>query len=101
MPKNSQPPAVLRKAQTERIPSFNSPVVFFISNVRVSYNAADQWKGFFFIEEITGIKGLTGTNANNITIKSSYDLNGKRLYQFQKGLNILKMSDGTTRKVVK
>ena len=36
MPKKSQPPAVLRKAQTERIPSFNSPVVFFISNVRVS-----------------------------------------------------------------
>ena len=36
IPKNSQPPAVLRKAQAERIPSFNSPVVFFISNVRVS-----------------------------------------------------------------
>ena len=36
IPKNSQPPAVLRKAQAECIPSFNSPVVFFTSNVRVS-----------------------------------------------------------------
>lgn len=36
MPKSSQPPAVLRKAQIERMPSFSSPVVFFSSNVRVS-----------------------------------------------------------------
>ena len=30
-----------------------------------------------------------------------YDLNGKLLSQPQKGLNIIRMSDGTTRKVVK
>ena len=32
----SQPPSVFRKAQAECMPSFNSPVVFFSSNVRVS-----------------------------------------------------------------
>ena len=31
----------------------------------------------------------------------SFSIDGKRLSQPQKGLNILKMSDGTTRKVVK
>ena len=66
------------------------------------YQAAPQWKEFFFIEEATGIKGITGDNTSNkATITSSYDLNGKQFSQPQKGLNILKMSDGTTRKVVK
>ena len=66
------------------------------------YQAAPQWKEFFFIEEATGIKGITGDNTTSkATITTSYDLNGKQFSQPQKGLNILKMSDGTTRKVVK
>ena len=66
------------------------------------YQAAPQWKEFFFIEEATGIKGITGDNTSSkATVTSSYDLNGKQFSQPQKGLNILKMSDGTTRKVVK
>ena len=35
-----------------------------------------------------------------VTVVAYYDLNGKRLSQPQKGLNILRMSDGTTRKIV-
>ena len=66
------------------------------------YQAAPQWKEFFFIEEATGIKGITGDNTSSkATITTSYDLNGKQFSQPQKGLNILKMSDRTTRKVVK
>ena len=66
------------------------------------YQAAPQWKEFFFIEEATGIKGITGDNTSSkATITTSYDLNGKQFSQPQKGLNILKMSDGTTRKVMK
>ena len=63
------------------------------------YQQADQWKEFFFIE--AGIKNVNGNNSNKATIKSRYDLGGKQLSQPQKGLNILKMSDGTTRKVVR
>lgn len=64
------------------------------------YQQASQWKEFFFIEE-TGIRNVSGNNKNNATIKSLYDFDGKRLSQPQKGLNVLKMSDGTTRKIVK
>jgi len=63
------------------------------------YQQADQWKEFFFIE--AGIKNVNGNNSNKATIKSRYDLGGKQLSQPQKGLNILKMSDGTTRKIVR
>ena len=66
------------------------------------YQAADQWKEFFFIEGVTGIKTITGNNTSNKPIiTSSYDINGKRFSQPQKGLNILRMSDGTTIKMVK
>jgi hypothetical protein len=51
----------------------------------------------------TGIEGVKedAGNSKSVTVVACYDLNGKRLSQPQKGLNILKMSDGTTRKVVK
>ena len=34
------------------------------------------------------------------TVKAYYDVNGRRMSQLQKGMNIILMSDGTTRKVV-
>ena len=58
----------------------------------------------FTTESITGIEGVKESAAGSskaVTVVAYYDLNGKQLSQPQKGLNILKMSDGTTRKVVK
>ena len=51
----------------------------------------------------TGIEGVKedAGSSKSVTVVACYDLNGKRLSQPQKGLNILKMSDGTTKKVVK
>ena len=68
-----------------------------------SYRAANQWKDFFFIEELaTGIKDImtedkTSEDSENYIY---YDLNGHQLLQPRKGVNIVKMSDGTTKKVV-
>ena len=58
----------------------------------------------FTTESITGIEGVKESAAgssNAVTVVAYYDLNGKRLSQPLKGLNIIRMSDGTTRKVVK
>ncbi len=58
----------------------------------------------FTTESITGIEGVKESAAGSskaVTVVAYYDLNGKRLSQPQKGLNIIRMSDGTTRKVVK
>lgn len=51
----------------------------------------------------TGIEGVKedAGSSKPVTVVACYDINGKRLSQPQKGLNILKMSDGTTRKVVR
>ncbi len=57
----------------------------------------------FTTESITGIEGVKESAAGSskaVTVVAYYDLNGKRLSLPQKGLNIIRMSDGTTRKVV-
>ncbi len=63
-----------------------------------AYRAADQWKDFFFIEE-TGINAPKMGEADGVTYKN-YDLNGQPLLQPRKGVNIMKSSDGKTKKVL-
>ena len=53
--------------------------------------------GYFTKKDPTGI-AQTGHAA---TIKAVYSIDGRRLKETQPGVNIVKMSDGTTRKVVK
>ena len=60
------------------------------------YQVADQWKEFFFMYDgVTGIK-----NDNNAIEVVRYDINGRLLTEPTKGINIVKYSDGTTRKEI-
>ena len=47
-----------------------------------------------------GAAGITQTG-HAATVKAVYSVDGRRLKEPQSGLNIVKMSDGTTRKIVK
>ena len=51
----------------------------------------------------TGIEGVKedAGSSKPVIVVACYDINGKRLSAPQKGLNIIKMSDGTTRKIVR
>ena len=51
--------------------------------------------------DATAIETVTETDIPAAVFGKVYSIDGKQLAQPQKGLNILKMSDGTTRKVVK
>ena len=66
-----------------------------------AYQAADQWKDFFFIEEsdVTAINRIYDDEAEG-RIVGIYDLNGRKFERLQRGMNIVRMSDGTTKKVV-
>lgn len=61
-----------------------------------AYQAADQWKDFFFIEP-TGINEIKEDTTRQYRY---YDLNGNLLLQPHKGVNILKSSNGKTKKVL-
>ena len=70
-----------------------------------AYQNAEQWKDFGSIVALTdddpkptGISEME--YAPMTTNKAIYDLQGHQLTQPKKGLNIIKMSDGTTKKVV-
>ncbi len=65
-----------------------------------AYKTADQWKDFKNMEEMedTGIS-LPGSNGNGKVVKR-YDTNGRMTDKPFKGLNILKMGDGTVKKVM-
>ena len=66
-----------------------------------SYKTTDPWSGFGTILPIgsSGIESRTiGTVAD---VKAVYGLDGKRCNGMKSGMNIIRMSNGTTRKIVK
>ena len=75
-----------------------SCTLYIPQNSESAYRAADQWKEFFFMEVTTGIKAVE-TDIEEAEVVARYDANGRRITSCRPGLNILKMSDGTIRKV--
>ena len=64
-----------------------------------SYQETDQWKEFFFVNEIpTKINVADSFNTNNIY--EIYDLQGKKRCSLQPGLNIIRENDGTIKKII-
>lgn len=62
-----------------------------------AYQAAAQWKEFFFVEVDTGIPQALG---DSLSFTNYYSLDGQRIEEPRKGVNIVKMSDGTVKKIV-
>ena len=63
-----------------------------------AYQTADQWKEFFFISP-NKIDEIT-KNVNDAIEITRYDIHGRLLSEPARGINIIKMSDGTTRKEI-
>ena len=67
------------------------------------YQTADQWKEFFFMEELenitTGVNVQT-TDEGDVKEVARYTTDGQRISTPVKGINIVKMSDGTVKKVL-
>ena len=71
-------------------------------NVAFTFNAE---KGRFFLDEVKVVAGTeTGINLNTVNgnkkVNGYYTLDGVKLSAPQKGINIVRYADGTTRKVV-
>ena len=60
--------------------------------------AGGEVKAFFFDDEATGINGVE--TLTDGTVESIFTISGTRVNSFQKGLNIVKMSNGKTQKVL-
>ena len=80
--------------------NYSNATLYVPYGTKDKYLATDGWKNFAKIVEM-GETAVKDVSASNINEAKYYSLDGKQISQPQKGLNILKMSDGTTRKVVK
>ena len=61
----------------------------------------EAWNSFTNIKEYDYSTGIAVQQmSKDVKIVDAYQLNGQKLNGVQRGLNILRMSDGTTRKVV-
>ena len=69
-----------------------------------AYKAKDPWKNFKEIVALTDDDpkptGIQSVNSNVIPVEHYYSLDGKQTTIPQRGLNIIRMSNGTTKKVV-
>ena len=60
---------------------------------------ASEIKAFFFFDD-DDVTGINGVDAENIEIEAIYTINGTKVNSLQKGLNIVKMSNGKVKKVM-
>lgn len=63
----------------------------------VAYRQADVWCNFTNITEVSGIEDVK-VDATDIQELGRYDIDGRLLTEPTPGINIIKMSDGSTRK---
>ena len=79
--------------------TFNNATLYVPLGAIDKYKAMYGWKDFNNIVEFdpSGIKRVAFCDKEEIY---SFDVNGKRLNKPQKGLNIIRMNEGSTRKVI-
>ncbi len=67
-----------------------------------AYKNASGWKRFFNIQEFDAPASIAQTNAEEIEAKpiAYYSLDGKQRKEPVKGVNIVKMSDGSVKKII-
>jgi hypothetical protein len=75
--------------------------LFVPSGIVDKYKSTDGWKEFMFIQDIENMMdGIEAVRLGDVKEISRYTLNGSKLESPQRGINIIKMSDGTAKKVI-
>ena len=79
--------------------TYNYGTLYVPEGTKDIYIRFDGWRNFYNIVEFdpSGINKVMLDNSDNASV---YDLNGRRLNQSQKGINIIRQSDSTVKKVV-
>jgi hypothetical protein len=89
------PPTLIKNAFTTTV--YENAILYVPAESVNSYKTAEGWKDFLNIVPI-GTTGVTKPEANNV-VAGYYDLSGKRIEEPQKGLNIIKYTNGQTKKL--
>ena len=81
---------------------YNNATLYVPKGTIDIYKLTDFWRKFTFIEErgTTGVKTIYRENSETVKDTERYDASGSQINKSLRGLNIIRMSDGTVKKVV-
>lgn len=77
---------------------FNNAILYVPKNTIDKYKATEGWKDFAHIEENNGETGIQSVVLGNET-NTIYSIKGNSLQSSYKGINIIKLKDGTIKKI--
>ena len=79
--------------------TFENAILYVPASTIDKYKATIGWRKFAHIEEgsPTGIKASEIKGSNEL---KRYDLSGRTVKNLSRGINIIRMDDGTTKKVI-
>ncbi len=80
--------------------TYNNAKLYVPIGKKAAYQSTDGWKNFTNIEEFDVTNIAAQYRSKDARIVDVYKLNGQRSDDVRRGVNIIRMSDGTTRKVV-
>ncbi len=66
---------------------------------RSLYSTADQWEDFLYVTEIY-VDGIDNISKEGAEVTGYYTVDGKQVETLQKGINIVKYTDGTAKKLL-
>lgn len=71
------------------------------AGTKSAYEQAPGWKDFFDIQEADVALGISSTSVKDKTeVSEIYNIRGQRILKPEKGINIIKRTDGSTTKVI-
>lgn len=92
-------PTAINKSSLFRATPIEEAKLYVPEASLASYKTTSPWSDFGAILPIAGT-GIESASVSEPTIEAIYNLEGKRMNNMSRGLNILRMSDGTTKKVL-
>ena len=92
-------PTAINKSSLFRATPIEEAKLYVPEASLASYKTTSPWSDFGAILPISGAR-IESITVGEPTIEAIYNLEGKRLNNMSRGLNILRMSDGTTKKVL-
>lgn len=79
--------------------TFYNATLYAPKGTKSKYKSTEGWKKFVWIEEGLPTRVETAKTDGEVIEKSHYTVDGSRLSSPRRGINIIKMSDGTIKKV--
>lgn len=81
--------------------SYNKATLYVPAGTLEKYELTSAWNKFVSIEEQKETDGITTLQDKESKIQETFLLNGQKVNILQRGLNIVQMSDGSVKKVLK